>query len=119
MHQSIQRLAQTCGLEVNRLEKEHLVTRMVYRIASPLVYTDEEALLPGSAVHEAGGARMGDDPQRFVLNRFNQCWDAKNVLVTDSAAFTTSPFQNPGLTIMAMTARACHHIANELRLEEV
>ncbi len=119
MHQSIQQLAQTCGLEVNRLEKEHLVTRMVYRIASPLVYTDEEALLPGSAVHEAGGARMGDDPQRFVLNRFNQCWDAKNVLVTDSAAFTTSPFQNPGLTIMAMTARACHHIANELRLGEV
>ena len=57
---------------------------------------------------------MGDDPKTSVLNRFNQCWDAKNVFVTDSASFTTSPFQNPGLTIMALSARAGHFIADQL-----
>jgi choline dehydrogenase-like flavoprotein len=58
---------------------------------------------------------MGDDPRRFVLNRFNQLWDARNVFVTDSASFTTAPFQNPGLTIMALSARAAHYIADELQ----
>ena len=115
MQEAIQELAHTCGLEVDHLNDESLMARMIYRLASPLVYTNEGALVPGSAVHEAGGARMGDDPKKFVLNRFNQCWDARNVFVTDSAAFTVSPFQNPGLTIMAMTARACHYIADELR----
>ncbi|MEJ7608484.1 MAG: GMC oxidoreductase, partial [Bryobacteraceae bacterium] len=62
------------------------------------MYTEDGALVPGSAIHESGGAAMGDDPETSVLNGFNQCWDAKNVFVTDSAAFTTSPFQNPGLT---------------------
>jgi choline dehydrogenase-like flavoprotein len=71
-------------------------------------------MVPGSAVHEAGGARMGDSPKTSVLNKFNQCWDAKNVFVTDSASFTTSPFQNPGLTIMALSARAAAYIADEL-----
>jgi choline dehydrogenase-like flavoprotein len=58
---------------------------------------------------------MGDNPQTSVLNRFNQCWDAKNVFVTDSAAFTTSPFQNPGLTIMALSARAGNYIADQMQ----
>ena len=49
-----------------------------------------------------------------VLNAYNQCWDAKNVFVTDTAAFTTAPFQNPGLSIMALSARAAHYIADEM-----
>ena len=57
---------------------------------------------------------MGHDPATSVLNSHNQCWDVPNVFVTDSASFPTSPYQNPGLTIMAMSARAAHHVADEL-----
>jgi choline dehydrogenase-like flavoprotein len=88
--------------------------RAAHRLAGPLVYTPEGALVPGSAVHESGGAPMGDDPKSSVLNLHNQCWDAPNVFVTDSAAFPTSPFQNPGLTIMALSARAGNYIADQL-----
>ena len=114
MRTTLTDLARTCGLEVDHLRKESLVGRLVYQVTRPLVYTREGALLPGSAIHEAGGAGMGDGPATSVLNRHNQCWDAPNVFVTDSASFTTSPFQNPGLTIMALSARAGHCIADGL-----
>ena len=114
MRTELAALARVCGLEVDHLRKESLIGRLVYQVTKPLVYTREGALLPGSAVHEAGGAPMGETPAHSVLNRHNQCWDAPNVFVTDSASFTTSPFQNPGLTIMALSARAGHFIADGL-----
>ncbi|HWQ03160.1 MAG TPA: GMC family oxidoreductase, partial [Candidatus Nitrosotenuis sp.] len=118
MQQTLADLARDCGLRMDTLQKESLLNRTVYKLASSLVYTPEGALVPGSAIHECGGAPMGDDPKKSVLNRFNQCWDAKNVLVTDSAAFTTAPFQNPGLTIMALSARAGNFVADQLQRGE-
>ena len=115
MQESVAELAAVCGLSVGHLKRENLLNRAVYKLASSLAYTADGALLPGSAIHECGGAAMGDDPKTSVLNRFNQCWDAKNVFLTDSAAFTTSPFQNPGLTIMALSARAGHFIADQMQ----
>jgi choline dehydrogenase-like flavoprotein len=112
MQQSLTELASTCGLPIGHLQRESLLSRTVYKLVSSLVYTPEGALVPGSAVHETGGAPMGDDPESSVLNRFNQCWDAPNLYITDSASFTTAPFQNPGLTIMALSARAGNHIAD-------
>ena len=114
MRATLTDLARTCGLDIDHLRKESLIGRLVYQVTRPLVYTRDGALLPGSAIHEAGGAGMGDAPAASVLNRHNQCWDAPNVFVTDSASFTTSPFQNPGLTIMALSARAGHFLADGL-----
>ncbi|HXG66578.1 MAG TPA: GMC family oxidoreductase [Blastocatellia bacterium] len=70
---------------------------------------------PGRIIHELGTARMGDDPKKSVLNKFNQCWDAKNVFVTDGAAFVSSANQNPTLTILALTMRACDYMADEYK----
>ncbi len=119
MQQSLTDLARDCSLQVDHLKRENILSRAVYKLVSSLVYTPEGALVPGSAIHECGGAAMGDDPKTSVLNRFNQCWDAKNVFLTDSAAFTTSPFQNPGLTIMALSARAGHFIADQMQRGEL
>ena len=64
---------------------------------------------PGMAVHECGTARMGTDPENSVLDPDNQCWDARGLYVTDSACFPSQGSQNPTLTVMALTARACDH----------
>jgi choline dehydrogenase-like flavoprotein len=64
---------------------------------------------PGSAVHECGTARMGNDPANSVLDSDNQCWDARGLYVTDGACFPSQGYQNPTLTILALTARACAH----------
>ncbi len=61
----------------------------------------------GSAVHEMGTARMGNDPKTSVLNKFNQLHDVPNVFVTDGSFMTSSGTVNPSLTYLAFTARAC------------
>ena len=61
----------------------------------------------GTAIHEMGGARMGFDPKTSVLNRWSQSHDVPNLFVTDGAQMSSSACQNPSLTYMALTARAC------------
>jgi choline dehydrogenase-like flavoprotein len=61
----------------------------------------------GSAIHEMGGARMGHDPKTSVLNKWSQAHDVTNLFVTDGAQMSSSACQNPSLTYMALTARAC------------
>jgi choline dehydrogenase-like flavoprotein len=70
---------------------------------------------PGFCIHEMGTARMGKDPKTSVLNGFNQMHDVKNVFITDGACMASSACQNPSLTYMALTARACDHAVNELK----
>ena len=74
---------------------------------------------PGGTNHEMGTARMGRDPKTSVLNRWNQSWDVPNLFVTDGAAMTSSGCQNPSLTYMALTARACHYAVERLHRREL
>jgi choline dehydrogenase-like flavoprotein len=75
--------------------------------------------VPGSVIHEMGTARMGNDPETSVLNKFNQCHDAPNVFVTDGACMVSTACQNPSLTYMALTARACEYAVNQLKTGEI
>lgn len=74
---------------------------------------------PGLSVHEVGTARMGSDPASSVLDRHNRCWDVPNLYVTDGACFTSSGSQNPTLTMMAITVRACEFIVAALKRGEL
>ncbi len=69
----------------------------------------------GTAIHEMGGARMGHDPATSVLNKWSQAHDIANLFVTDGAQMSSSACQNPSLTYMALTARACDAAASMLR----
>lgn len=73
----------------------------------------KDSMSMGAAIHETGGARMGADPARSVLNEHNQSWDVPNLFVTDGSSFATGGCSGATLTIMALTARACEFIANE------
>lgn len=72
-------------------------------------------MIPGSVIHEMGTARMGNDPRQAVLNKWNQSHDIKNLFVTDGSCMPSSPCQNPSLTYMALTARACAYAVKELK----
>jgi choline dehydrogenase-like flavoprotein len=74
-----------------------------------LTEIDEAPGPPGIAIHECGTARMGSDPANSVLDPHNQCWEAQGLYVTDGACFPSQGSQNPTLTILALTARACDH----------
>ncbi|HWI89758.1 MAG TPA: GMC family oxidoreductase [Flavisolibacter sp.] len=70
---------------------------------------------PGTVIHEMGTARMGNDPKTSVLNKWNQSHDIANLFVTDGSCMVSSPCQNPSLTYMALTARACDYAVKELK----
>lgn len=75
--------------------------------------------MPGMAIHELGTARMGHDPKKSVLTPFNQTHDVKNLFVMDGASFVSSACQNPTLTMMAVTVRACANLIDRFHRSDV
>ena len=73
----------------------------------------------GLSIHEMGTARMGRDPKTSVLNGNNQTHDVPNLFVTDGACMTSNAWQNPSLTYMALTARACDFAVKQLKRGKV
>lgn len=71
--------------------------------------------VPGSIRHEAGVARMGDDPKKSVLNKFQQAHDIKNIFVVDASGFVSNPCQNLTLTLMALCVRSCDYLLAEMK----
>jgi choline dehydrogenase-like flavoprotein len=86
------------------------VQGLIFKLLKPMVMRENGTFFPGAAIHETGGARMGDDPKTSVVNPYCQCWDVPNLYVTDGACYPSVGYQNHTLTIMALTVRACEHI---------
>ena len=74
---------------------------------------------PGKAIHEMGTARMGRDPKTSVLNAHNQAHDIPNLFVTDGACMASTANQNPSITYMALTARACDYAVGAMKRREI
>jgi choline dehydrogenase-like flavoprotein len=91
-------------------------------LVEPLLKASQ-ALAPGAAppgyyIHELGGARLSRTPEQGVLDPWNRCWQAPNVLVTDGACWPSSGWQSPTLTSMALTWRACEAAVARMRRGE-
>jgi choline dehydrogenase-like flavoprotein len=56
---------------------------------------------------------MGNDPKSSVFNRYCQSHEIPNLFCTDGAVWVSSACQNPTLTMMAVTVRACDYITHE------
>ncbi len=61
--------------------------------------------------HVMGTVRMGDDPDTSVVDRWGRVHSLDNVVVADSSVFVTSSGYGPTLTLVALAARAAHHLA--------
>jgi len=101
-----------------REDMKNSAAEMLERAGFKNVTTFDRALDPAArvlSVHEMGTARMGRDKKTSVLNAHNQLHDVKNVFITDGACMTSAACQNPSLTYMALTARACDFAVRELK----
>jgi len=100
------------AMAVDALES---LKEMVHEAGFEMTYANGFLAAPGLCIHEVGTARMGNDRKTSILNRFNQSWDVKNLFVTDGACFVSIGCQNPTLTMMALTVRACEYIADQYK----
>ncbi len=62
--------------------------------------------------HVIGTARMGDNPDTSVCDRWGRVHEWDNVVVADSSVFVTASGYGPTLTLVALAARAAHHLAD-------
>jgi choline dehydrogenase-like flavoprotein len=68
----------------------------------------------GGSIHEVGTARMSVDPKEGVLNSFCQTHDIPNLYVFGGNAFPSTGDKHPTLTMMALTARGCDHLLEQI-----
>ena len=83
--------------------------------AEILPYKRGELALAGSAIHEHGTVRMGNDPKRSAVNSFGQAHEVRNLYVLDGAIFPTATEKNPTLTILALAWRGSDQLAEEFK----
>jgi choline dehydrogenase-like flavoprotein len=68
----------------------------MFRAAGVEILGDRtDTLPPGWSIHEAGTARMGNDPKTSALNKFSQCHDVRNLFVVDAACFVSASEKIP------------------------
>ncbi|MBG6111006.1 cholesterol oxidase [Flavobacterium sp. CG_9.10] len=63
-----------------------------------------------STAHVLGGAVMGKDSMQGVINKNNEVFGYKNMLVIDGAMISANPGVNPSLSITAIAERAMAQI---------
>lgn len=99
-------IGSAAGLESQKVWPDfNPVQRAIFKVGIKM------SIVLGAAIHETGGARMGNDPAMSVTNGVNQLWDAPNVFVPDAASFVSGSTVGPALTIMALAARGSAFIA--------
>lgn len=74
---------------------------------------------PGKIIHEAGTVRMGNDPKRSALNKWNQAHDCKNLFVVDGGPFVSQADKNITWTILALSMRASEYIVDEMKRKNI
>ena len=72
--------------------------------------TFETKTLPDAGFHLMGTARMGEQRETSVLNKWCESHEIKGLFVVDGAAFVTAAAVNPTNTIQALALRAADHI---------
>ena len=67
--------------------------------------------------HPMGAARMGEDPETSVVDRFSRCHEAPNLYIADAGVFVTSSVLHSTATARALALRAADHIIAHARAE--
>ncbi|MFO1233920.1 MAG: GMC family oxidoreductase [Rivihabitans pingtungensis] len=63
------------------------------------------------SAHVMGGAMMGKDASRGVVNADGACWGMRNLSVLDGSVFPTSIGANPQLSVYALALRNATKLA--------
>ncbi|MFL6277812.1 MAG: GMC oxidoreductase [Blastocatellia bacterium] len=70
---------------------------------------------PGFSLHETGTCRMGDDPKKFVTNRFGQSHDVPNLYCCDASVLLSCTDKTTTLSILAFTLRTSEYVIENFR----
>jgi choline dehydrogenase-like flavoprotein len=95
----------------SRDQLDHAIenARKVFETAGATdIYVDP--LMRQSGWHLMGTARMGNDPEGSVVDKWGQSHDVDNLFVIDGSVFVTGAAVNPTPTIQALALRTAEYI---------
>lgn len=96
---------------------KHACAKLLRSSGGILESVADEPEIPGFSQHETGTCRMGNDPKKFVTNRFGQTHDISNLYVCDASVFVNGTDKPPMLSILALSLRASEYLVDQLRRE--
>jgi choline dehydrogenase-like flavoprotein len=83
-----------------------------YAAGATKAWVTSRNVTPG---HNLGTAKMGDDPETSVVDRWGRTHDVPNLYVVDGSVFATSTGVNPTATICALANRTASRIVDNAR----
>ncbi|MBL0929907.1 MAG: gluconate 2-dehydrogenase subunit 3 family protein [Alphaproteobacteria bacterium] len=78
------------------------------------IWTSPQPMRLTGGQHQAGTARMGDDPRNSVTDSYGRVWSCPNLVVADASLHVTNGGFNPVLTILALAYRNATRLAKSL-----
>ncbi|HTU46874.1 MAG TPA: GMC family oxidoreductase [Bryobacteraceae bacterium] len=75
----------------------------------------DEPDIPGTSLHETGTLRMGNDPKKFVTNRFGQTHDVPNLYICDASVFPNCTDKTTTISILAFSLRTSEYLLEQMR----
>ena len=103
--------------EINMLKDATNQAELMLKAAGCIsIERREKQSAPGTGIHEMGGARMGNDPKKSIVNKNNQSHFADNLFITDGSVMTSASSVNPSITYMALSARAANYAVEQIKL---
>ena len=101
--------------ENSRRMLDHAVARareVLEAAGARTTYTEAPMRIAGW--HLMGTARMGEDPERSVVNAWGRCHDVRNLFIVDGSIFVTAGGVNPTSTIQALALYVADAIKKNL-----
>lgn len=100
---------------------EELITAMggIPQGRKPGADTNYGLAEPGKIIHEVGTVRMGNDPNKSALNKYQQAHDVKNLFVVDAAPFVSQGDKNVTWTILAASMRTSEYLIDEVKKKNI
>jgi choline dehydrogenase-like flavoprotein len=84
-----------------------------------LTHLKPDQAMKGAGAHFHGTCRMGDDPEKSVVDKWCRAHEVPNLWVVDGSVFPTSGGYNPTLTILANAYRVADHFVAEAKRQNL
>ena len=81
-------------------------------------HVDDRVAMPGS-VDVLGTCRMGEDPEKSVVDKWCRAHDVKNLWIVDGSCFPTPGGYNPALTILANAYRVADAFVRKAKRQDL
>lgn len=96
-------------------EHSKQVCEELFRSMGAVYQGHREPESPGWSLHETGTCRMGDDPKRFVTNRWGQTHDVPNLYACDASVLLNCTDKTTTLSVLAFSLRTSEYIIEQFR----